>query len=496
MYQSGANQDGTFSTLGTTATLGSELTSLLMAEAIVPGSAPGYEICKTIYSYHPLGAILADAPIKRAQSQKRIISVPRLGEERIVRQYEQTWEKIGKVGATRIIRNLMSVSRIYGIGSLGIGERGKDSATPLDLAKIDAERVYFNVFDPLNTSGSLVLSQDPNSPDFLKQQAIRVNGKAWHESRTIAMLNEDPLFIEWSNSAFGFVGRSVYQRALYPLKTYLQTMVTDQWVTQKAGLIVAKMKIPGSIIDNLMQSFAASKRGSIKAGVTGQVLQIGTDEELESLNMEHLEPAARFSRENVLKNIASATGMPASIIAQETLTEGFGEGSEDAKKEAAYLNECREMMEPVYKFMDRIVMRLAWTPEFYETLAADYSEYASKPYETALHEWMRSFEATWPNILIEPESEKSKTADVQFKSVIALCETLLPVLDPENKAALIAWAAENVNEREELFASKLDLDPDLLAEYLEEQKSQAEEMAAAGDEDEEPKAPPAFSARS
>jgi len=31
----------------------------------------------------------------------------------------------------------------------------------------------------------------------------------------------------YTQAAFGFVGRSVYQRPLYPLKSFVQTMITD-----------------------------------------------------------------------------------------------------------------------------------------------------------------------------------------------------------------------------------------------------------------------------
>ena len=274
-------------------------------------------------------------------------------------------------------------------------------------------------------------------------------------------------------------------------------MVTDQFVTLKAGLIVAKMEAPGNFIDGLVQRMFGWKRGQIKAGVTSQVLSIGLEESVEALHLENLEPAARFARENCLKNIASAAGMPASIIAQETLTEGFGEGSEDAKKEASYLNDVRDELEPVYAFMDRLVQRIAWTEEFYRSLWTDYPEYAEIPFTTALHDWTRAFTATWPNVLMEPESEKAKSADVQFKSVLGLLEAMGPELDPENKAKLFGWACENVNEREELFASKLDLDVDALQAYLEENKAAAEEAMAAGNTggEKEPTQPAPFANR-
>ena len=498
MYSSGVNagQGPAWVGVSATAALGSALLELLMADDIVPGTPPGYQLCKTIYSYHPLGAILADAPVVRAQALPRQIDVPVVGEKKIVAQFQDTWDTIGRVGATVLLHNLASIARIYGIGSIGVGERGKDPSKPLDLGVLDKSELYFNIFDPLNTAGSLVLNQDPHSPDFLKPAGtIRVSGQPWHTSRAHVKMHEQALYIDWTTSAFGFVGRSVYQRGLFPLKTFVQSMITDQMVTQKAGLLVAKMKTPGSLINNVMQTMFGWKRGQIKAGVTGQVLQIGETESVETLNMINLDKAAGFSRINCIKNIATAVGMPASIIAQETLTEGFGEGTEDAKKEAAYLDYIRQDMQAAYDFMDRIVQRVAWTPEFYEIMRSEYSDYADVEYETAFHDWTRAFAPSWPNLLVEPDSEKSKTADVQFKAVVALVETLGPLLDPVNKAELLSWAAENANEREELFSSKFIVDTEALEEYLEENRQAAQEVKSEETENREPNVRP-FSAAS
>jgi hypothetical protein len=105
---------------------------------------------------------------------------------------------------------------------------------------------------------------------------------------------------------------------------------------------------------------------------------------------------------------------------------------------------------------------------------------------------MRAFTATWPNLLVEPDSEKSKTADVQFKAVIAMVETIGPLLDPDNAAELMSWAAENANEREELFGSKLNLDIDKLKAHLAEKAEQAKAMVQQPEEGEEPAKPKPF----
>jgi len=462
-YASGADDSGQ-AYLGTQAT--SALMDLLMADSIVPGDQPSYILCKKIFVEHPLGGKLAESPVKLAQSQSREISIAGAPEDDLIEAFEREWERLGSIGADTIIRNVRTVSRIYGIGSLAVGERKKSPESALDIDNLDKADLYFNVLDPLNTAGSLVLNQDPNSPEFMKPQQIAVNGKAWHTSRTITLLNEQPIYIEWSNSSFGFVGRSVFQRALYPLKSFIQSMLTDHAVTEKVGLLVMKMKSPGSIIDQRSTNWFGKKRSALKGAKTGNVLSVGIDENVESLNFTNLKDAAEYARNNIIKNIATAADMPASIINQETLAEGFGEGVEDAKSIARYIDGERIAMTPIYNFIDEIVMRRAWSEEFYATIQQRFpDQYGDIPYNTAFYEWKNNFKAEWPNLLVEPDSEKIKVDDAVMKAAIALGEVLIPSMDPENKARVAVWMADVMNERKLMTSEMLLLDEEALANY-------------------------------
>ena len=46
----------------------SELMALLDSDDIQPGSTAGYQTCKTVYLYHPLGGKMVDRPIKMAMN--------------------------------------------------------------------------------------------------------------------------------------------------------------------------------------------------------------------------------------------------------------------------------------------------------------------------------------------------------------------------------------------------------------------------------------------
>jgi Protein of unknown function (DUF1073) len=454
--------------------LGTPLMKILMADNIELGSSASYELCKLIYSYHPYGAKLVDVPVQLAQSQGRTINIPGSPEDRVRKAFTDEWQKMD---ADRIIANVVRLARIYGISSVAAMVPNDDPTKPLDFATLATKPITFNVFDPLNTAGSLVLNQNPNSPTFLKPITIQVQGQPYHFTRTCIYQNEDPIYLDYTTSAWGYVGRSVYQRALYPLKSFLQSMITDDLVTKKAGVIVAKLKAPGSIINDVMQRIAGIKRGMLKEAMTGSVMNIAIDESVESLNLQNIDNSSRTARKNILENIAAAAGMPAKLVNSETLAVAFAEGEEDAKAIARFIDKLRESMQHLYNFFTRIVQYRAWNVEFYETVQNDFPEdFGKKSYNQAFTEWSDHFIAIWPSLLTEPDSEKIKVANVKLRSVISMLELMVPISDPTNKEKIYEWAADNFNDLKVLFPSPLVLDYKKLANF----KPDPEMMGAGG----------------
>lgn len=445
------------------AQLGEGLIGILQADDIVPGSVPGYETCKALYLFHALGQKMVDSPINMAQSQQRKISVPKGPESILVEAFLEEWERLG---ADKHIFNAARIARIYGISSVALMVGGVPTEKPVDYAKLYSQEISFNVLDPLNTAGSLVLSQDPNAMDFLKVKDVAVGGQAYHRSRTLTILNEEPIYIAYTTSAFGFVGRSVYQRAFYPLKSFIQTMITDNLVSLKAGVIVAKVQTPSSAIDGIMDSLFGLKRNFIKEAVVGNVLSIGIEEDIQSLNLQNIDNSLRTARKNILDNIATAADMPAIILNQETFAEGFGEGTEDAKRVAQFIDRLRVWMNPIYRFFDKIVMHKAWNPEFYKTIQAQFPDkYRGVSYKEAFYDWQNSFVTEWPNLLREPDSELVKVDDVRLKAIIATLEVLLPELDPDSRVKIIESALSNINSMKLLFPEPFEVDKDKLKTY-------------------------------
>ena len=442
--------------------LPSPLYQLLMAPGIQPGDSPSYQLCKEIYLYHPLGVKMAEAPIAMAQSQPREITIQGAPEERVKTQFLQEWNRLR---ADIHIANVASLSRVYGIASIIMVAKGFGPKTVLTTEQLQKADITFNVLDPLNTAGSLILDQDPNAVDFQKPVLVSAAGETYHPTRGCTLLNGSPVYLAYSNSAFGYVGRSVYQPVVFPLKSFIQSMLTDDMVTRKAGVIIVKQKQPGSVIDGIMQKLAGLKRRMLKDAVTDNVITVGHEDEVSSLDLQHIADAAGAARKNILENIAAGARMPAQLINSETFAEGFGEGSEDAKAVARYIDRIRMEMRVVYDYFDEICMARAWTPEFYKTIQAEFSQYKTVSYTNAFYQWKNNFVATWPSLLTEPDSEKVKVDDVKLKAIIALLEVLLPQADPDNKAAILTWASDNINDLKRMFPTPLTLDAEAMANF-------------------------------
>ncbi|TYX36861.1 DUF1073 domain-containing protein [Klebsiella pneumoniae] len=439
-----------------------ELITLLDSDDIQPGMSAGYQTCKTIYLFHPLGGKMVDRPIKMAMNEPRTVHISQAYgiEQRLRDAFEREWKALG---ADKHIANAARISRIYGVSAIAMLVDNQEPSSAVDYRTLYKHNVTFNILDPLNTAGSIVLNQDPNAQDFQKVDGIRVAGKPYHKSRCVVQQNEDPIYLAYNSAAFGFTGRSVYQRALFPLKSFIQTMRTDDMVSVKGGLLVTKIQGPSSVVNNMMQKLSGIKRMMLKRGKTGEVLQIGANDSIESIDLSNLEKPLDSSRNHILENIAAAADMPAIILNSETFAQGFGEGTEDARSVAVYIDNIREWLEPLYDYFIRICQYRAWSIEFFNSLRADFPE-LKNTYSLYFSSWINNFEYRWPSSMKEPESEKVKVDEIRFKAIVSMLEVLLPQVntDDENRSLLIEWAQTNANANESLFPQRLDLDIDSL----------------------------------
>jgi len=440
---------------------GSPLYNIMMAQDIVPGEQPSYMVCKEIYTSHPLGKKIIDSPISRAMNKRREIIVLE-APDAVVDAFNHAWDRMH---CDFYVADCYRLSRIYGISSLAVmpadGIGTNEPLSPQELWKGD---VKFNSLDPLNTAGSLVGILDPNRPDFLKYSRISVQGKPYAASRTHIQLYENPIYLSYTNAAYGYVGRSAFSRCLYPLQSYLQSMVADNLVMVKSGVLVAKISQPGSIIDRVQQAAQNIRLNILKGARTGNTVSIKPDEAIESLDLHYLD--YQKQRMNILETIALSLDMPAQFMTSDALSQGFGEGEEDAKLISSYIDRVRLDMKNLYDFMDNIVMHVAWNPEYHAALKNRFPG-VSDNYDEWFAQCKRSFKAIWPEALEPSKKERVEFQRISYESILQVFNALERVTHGENKGQLVEWVVSNLNEMETLFPNKLEIDVDDISERSE-----------------------------
>jgi hypothetical protein len=78
------------------------------------------------------------------------------------------------MGANQHIANAARIARIYGVSAIAMLVDNQEPNESLDYRTLYKHNVSFNILDPLNTAGSIVLNQDPNAQDFQKVDGIRL----------------------------------------------------------------------------------------------------------------------------------------------------------------------------------------------------------------------------------------------------------------------------------------------------------------------------------
>jgi hypothetical protein len=138
--------------------------------------AAGYQTCKTIYLFHPLGGKMVDRPIKMAMNEPRTVHVAQSYslEQRLRDAFEREWKAMG---ANQHIAN---AARIAGFTAYrqSLCWWITRSRLRLDYRTLYKHNVSFNILDPLNTAGSIVLNQDPNAAGLPESRRYPGGGQA------------------------------------------------------------------------------------------------------------------------------------------------------------------------------------------------------------------------------------------------------------------------------------------------------------------------------
>ncbi|MBI0083573.1 MULTISPECIES: anti-CBASS protein Acb1 family protein [Commensalibacter] len=432
-----------------------------------------YGLCKSIYMYHPLGKRIIDLPIDLSIGQERIISVKHeTKSDELIEQFIKVWNGYG---FKNIIRRLATMSRLCGISALFLKVDGYNDHEPLPVNTNWADlKITPIVYDAMNIAGSASNNQDLMSENFLKVEDVLRSGMALAKDRSFILSNGDPLYNEFSTSAFGFTGRSVYQNCIHLLKAWLYVNNADAMVAKKCGLIIAKENDVGTATELTSRSLGI-KRELLRAGSTNDVLSVGASTTIESLNLQNIDGSLDMARNHILEDIANASDIPTIILGQQRFTQGFGEGSEDTKHVGRFIESIREWERGAYQFIDNFVMRMAWNFDYLKALnkengdifkSKNDEEITIEQYWQVFYSLKQSFSYSFPSFLTESESQIAEGDQKKLEMIVDVYDRVFPKVEADMQATLTNWLIDSVNNLRSLNKIKLNVDEDDLRQSI------------------------------
>lgn len=413
-----------------------------------------YQQCIDIYTGWALGNRIVTSLPNFALSVNRKISFGDYPKEFIDR-FNETAENLN---LRNELKQLCYNIRIFGASALFVNT-GNDYAKPLtsDIIRT-APNIRLIQATPLITSG-IKIDINPLSLTYMQPVLAMVNSTQVDLSRFIFVNNNEPIYQQFTESTFGYTGRSVFENMIDIIKYWNRSCIALQRIASKAGGVIVKHR-GGNIVTSFLvdstNKFLNLIRNLSNDGVAS--INLGDDIELFNLNGT-AEVSLILDKFNSIIQLA-LSDTPTAILLDERLAKGFGNGEEDFKALLIAVESYRETtLKPILKRLDKIVLARAFDDDFLAQMQQKYSkDLSSLTFDELRLELERTFSYEWESLY--PESE----ANVQDN----LGRKLDNLLRLRSLGANLGDIEEIVNADDTIYQNEIRFDSEPLTDDYEQ----------------------------
>ena len=388
-----------------------------LLEKIEADGRLSWQECADLYRLFPLGRRLAEKIVDKALTGERTLYFGERAPEELKKRFLEVSRKCGQDEA---VRQTLIFSRIYGTAVLYAVSEESPLDSTLNVLTARNEGLLFKAGDPLAVQ--VQFNQDPRSFRYLSPESAKIRGVKIDKTRCYVCFNGTPMYLQYSNSGFNYGGRSVYENQIPVIRVWAQTLRSMGRMGNRASGIFAffrNLRKGGANVAAASHSLELVKSVDATGGVA-----LGSEDKIEFPTTSGIgDLDTLMSR--IEREIVTASDTPLSILLDERLANGFGNGSEDYKQLVQDLKSYRERyIRPLYTFSDIIVAAKAFTPEFLSEVIRDnpdiYQGYTvSHVYNDILEALSFDFGELYPQSGKEIAEEESIVLDVANKAVTA-----------------------------------------------------------------------------
>ena len=373
-----------------------------------------YTECARLYRYWPLGKRLAERIVSKAFSVEREISFGDGVPPEVIEEFKRVSKETAQDEA---IKQAAILARIYGQAVLYAASDKEKLSDPLTNKKTQNGRLKFKAGDPLAIQ--VTVNQNPQLLNFLYPERVEIGGSEISPQRATVLMNGIPMYLQYSGSSYSYGGRSVYENQLPIIRAWAKTLRSMGRISDRASGIYAffsRFKKGGLEAHAAQKSLELVKTLSDTGGVA-----MGADDRVEVPTTSGIGDLEQLMQ-RIEREVVTASDTPLSVLLDERLANGFGNGTEDFKTIIQDIDAYRnQYLRPLYEFSDIFVMWRAFTKPFLKKIIAENPEYQGYTPTSLRMELINNFSFEFGNLYPASKKEKAETKslllDVAAKAV-------------------------------------------------------------------------------
>lgn len=377
-----------------------------------------YKDCENIYLNHFLGRKIATGLVNFTLSAERKIDFKDFPKDCIDRFCEiQDYYNINQV-----VKNSCTYTRIWGMSGLFVACNEVPASRALTYDDLQNHKIAFNLQDPLTLSG-LQIGTDPTKTDYQRVNRLQVGGQDCHPARCYVGFNDLRFYLRWTPSTFSYGSASIYQNIRPLFNSINRCVIALERMATKGSALIYKGR-DGSVMNSMSIHAMQKSIQLIRDLENDGICAIDKDAQIEFFNMQGTDAVeAIINKINELL-LMGVTDTPAQLLLDKELSRGFANGGEDMKLLImAVDNFRRDYLIPLYRFIDKHLLYLAFTPSFLAHLKEKYSsDFAQDSLVTLREKLINAFSFEWGELYPEPESTKIETQQRKIDNLLKLKE--------------------------------------------------------------------------
>lgn len=405
-----------------------------------------YIECRDIYRYWALGKRMATALPNFAMSAGRVMKcgfdIPEANKALIEASLELDIESVAHRASV--------YARIYGISFIYASSEIKSNKA-INYEYMQSGKPFkFNILDPLSAGGQIIIDNEPLSPTFSLPIDLRIQGNKIHNQRLQICTNDIPLYLKFNPSSYSFGGPSIYQNMTLLIRSWNRAIISIQRLATKASAMILKAKDSGGVT-NAVQNYAMQKNLEFIRRIENDgIASIKVGEELEFFQLTGIKEI-----DTIIQKIQNALMMalndtPSGILLDNYLSTGLADGDNDMKAIIIAVEKFRkDVLTPIYKFLDKYIQYKAYTPELLDYIRNNYDYFTEMTNDEILSELLQAYSFSFNDIYPQTENEQADTNSKRLDNIIKLKELGVEIDDIEsaiNEANMFNGIDFTINE--------------------------------------------------